>query len=119
MQNIGSLVSHHRSRSMWKVLRILIRAPLMLAVCSFAAQTPASIGELAQAFAHPPDDSRIMIRWWWFGPRVTKTELEREMRQMRAAGIGGFEVQPVYPLEIEGNDSYLSPEFLDDLRFTA
>ena len=39
-----------------------------------------------------------MMRWWWFGPAVTKTELEREMQLMRDGGIGGFEVQPVYPL---------------------
>jgi len=39
-----------------------------------------------------------MMRWWWFGPAVTKPELEREMRLMKEGGIGGFEVQPVYPL---------------------
>ena len=32
-----------------------------------------------------------MVRWWWFGPAVTKPELEREMRAMEAGGIGGFE----------------------------
>src|ERR1051326_8825066 len=60
-----------------------------------------------------------MMRWWWFGPSVTKPELEREMLAMKAAGIGGFEVQPVYPLEVEGNFRYLSPEFLDALKFTG
>src|SRR5207248_2143193 len=72
-----------------------------------------------QAFQHPPDDARVMVRWWWFGPAVTKPELEREMRAMKAGGIGGFEVQPTYPLELEGNFRYLSDEFLDDLRFTG
>ncbi len=38
------------------------------------------------------------MRWWWFGPAVTKPELEREMRLMKEGGIGGFEVQPVYRL---------------------
>ena len=42
-----------------------------------------------------------MVRWWWFGPAVTKPELEREMRIMKEGGIGGFEVQPVYPLELD------------------
>ena len=50
------------------------------------------------SFERPPDDSRIMMRWWWFGPAVTKPELEREMRLMKEGGIGGFEVQPVYPV---------------------
>jgi hypothetical protein len=49
-------------------------------------------------FLSPPDDSRIMMRWWWFGPAVTDEELARELEVMKAGGIGGVEVQPVYPL---------------------
>jgi len=66
-----------------------------------------------------------MMRWWWFGPSVTKPELERELRSMRDAGIGGVEIQPVYPLELDDpetgfhNFPYLSDEFIDDLRFAA
>jgi hypothetical protein len=66
-----------------------------------------------------------MMRWWWFGPAVTKTELEREMRLMKDGGIGGFEVQPVYPLVLDDEAAgiktlpFLSDEFLDALRFTA
>ena len=66
-----------------------------------------------------------MMRWWWFGPAVTDRGLEREMRTMKEGGIGGFEVQPVYPLapddETQGirNASFLSPTFLEALRFTS
>jgi hypothetical protein len=66
-----------------------------------------------------------MMRWWWFGPSVTKGELEREMCLMKEAGIGGFEVQPVYPLALDNEASgiktlpFLSDEFLDVLRFTS
>ncbi len=65
-----------------------------------------------------------MMRWWWFGPTVTKTELEREMRLMKEGGIGGFEIQPVYPVVLDDptkglkNLPFLSPEFLDALKFT-
>jgi hypothetical protein len=85
----------------------------------------AKIDSLKQQFLRPPDDARIMMRWWWFGPAVTKPELEREMRSMKDAGIGGFEIQPVYPLELDNPDRgirnlpFLSPEFLDALHFTA
>ncbi len=63
------------------------------------------------------------MRWWWFGPAVTKPELKRELETMQHAGIGGVEIQPVYPLMLDDpakgikNLQYLSPEFLDDLRF--
>ncbi len=76
-------------------------------------------------FEDPPPDCRIMMRWWWFGPAVIKPELERELRTMKQAGIGGVEIQPVYPLALDDpgngfhNFPYLSDEFIDDLRFAA
>jgi len=66
-----------------------------------------------------------MMRWWWFGPSVTKPELERELRAMKDAGIGGVEIQPVYPLALDDaqigfhNFPYLSGEFIGDLHFAA
>ena len=66
-----------------------------------------------------------MVRWWWFGPAVTKPELEREMNVMKQGGIGGFDVEPTYPLALDGelpglkNLKLLSPEHLEALRFTA
>jgi hypothetical protein len=103
---------------------VTVRSILLLAIflagdtARTAGPSP-TLAELKRSFEHPPDDSRIMMRWWWFGPAVTKTELEREMRLMKEGGIGGFEVQPVYPLTLDGNLTYLSPEFLDALRFTS
>lgn len=85
----------------------------------------AGVDDLQKNFQAPPDDARIMMRWWWFGPSVTKPEIERELRVMRDGGIGGVEVQPVYPLlpddEKNGikNLPYLSDEFLEMLRFTG
>jgi hypothetical protein len=98
----------------------------MAVVCLIAwSATPSSIEQLKSAFKNPPDDARIMMRWWWFGPAVTKPELEREMRLMKEGGIGGFEVQAVYPMALDDpehgfrNATYLSDEFLDALRFTG
>lgn len=90
------------------------------------AATPAdALNALQRAFENPPDDSKIMMRWWWFGPSATKPELEREMIAMKEGGIGGFEVQPVYPLALDDpahgfkNYPYLSEDFLDALKFTG
>jgi hypothetical protein len=83
------------------------------------------IAELQQSFQNPPDDSRIMMRWWWFGPAVSSTEIDRELRLMKESGIGGVEVQPVYPLMLDDsskgikNLSYLSGDFIEALRFAA
>jgi hypothetical protein len=101
-------------------LAILIPAAAVLAM---AADT--NIETLRRPFENPPDDARIMMRWWWFGPGVTKAEIERELRAMKAGGMGGAEVQPVYPMALDDpetgfhNIRYLSDEFLDVLRFTS
>jgi len=87
--------------------------------------TASNIAELERLFQNPPDDSRIMMRWWWFGPAVTKPELEREMRLMKEGGIGGFGVQAGYPVVLDDAANgiralpFLSDEFIEALRFTA
>lgn len=89
-----------------------------LASTPVAAQDP---DPLWRHFLTPPDDAKPMVRWWWFGPSVDDRELDREIAAMKAGGFGGFEVQPTYPLALDGevpgvtNTPYLSPRFLDAL----
>jgi len=93
---------------------------LVLTLFVLQSTVAAQIDVLQKSFLDPPDDSQIMMRWWWFGPAVDNAQLEREMRLMKEGGIGGFEVQPVYPLSLDERISpFLSPEFLNALRFTA
>jgi len=95
---------------------------LSLSALLFAQDSSQS---LRQGFLNPPDDARPLMRWWWFGPAVTKPELQKELETMRGAGIGGVEIQPVYPLMLDDeakdikNLQYLSPEFLDDVSFAS
>src|SRR5712692_11344791 len=86
----------------WCTVRTAILVTALLLVSVSATVPPPAADALAvlrQSFLTPPPDSRIMMRWWWFGPAVTKAELARELATMKAGGIGGVEVQPVYPLE--------------------
>ncbi len=79
--------------------------------------------DLRTGFLNPPADARPLMRWWWFGPAVTKPELKKELEIMNSVGIGGVEIQPVYPLMLDDatkqirNLEYLSPEFLEDVSF--
>src|ERR1041385_8508632 len=70
-----------------------------------ARQAPAV--SIDQLFQKPPADSRIMMRWWWFGPSVTNDEIAREMQRMKEGGIGGFEIAVVYPMRSEEHTSEL------------
>ena len=103
----------------------------LLSAAFAPAQQPASlpdstsISSLHDSFAHPPDDCRIMVRWWWFGPSATNPELQRELEQMKSAGIGGVEIATLYPLALDDpatgfhNYNFVSDEHLDHLRFAA
>jgi hypothetical protein len=99
-----------------------------LALCSLfgagADGQQTSVAHFEQTFANPPQDTRPMMRWWWFGPAVVDSELSRELHVMQVAGIGGVEIQPVYPLALDDpatgikNLPYLSPEFLSAVHFS-
>ena len=105
---------------------VLLSSALALApAAALRAADAAATDTLQKNFAAPPMDTRPLVRWWWFGPAVTKAGLEREINTMKAGGFGGFEVQPTYPLATDGqypglvNIKFLSPEFFDMLGFAA
>ena len=76
------------------------------------------IDDLRAGFAEPPPEATPRMRWWWFGPSVTREELERELTAMAAAGLGGVEVAYVYPLG-PATTEFASDSFLTHLRFAA
>ena len=108
------------------------KAVILILLCAWFVQPPGSTAQqndtlplLEQSFANPPAECRIMMRWWWFGPAVTKPELQRELEQMKAEGIGGVEIATLYPLALDDpktgfhNQQFLSDEHLDAIRFAA
>ena len=102
---------------------LFLRSLLQTSLCH--AQAEIEIAHIKDSFAHPPDDARIMMRWWWFGPAVTKPEIKRELEQMKKAGIGGVEIATLYPLALDDpqsgshNITFLSNEHVDALQFAA
>lgn len=94
--------------------------PILPAV---SQQAQPSIAQIQQQFLSPPDDSKPMVRWWWFGPAVEKTEISRELQQMKADDFGGVELAFVYPQAVDNPDRglknlpFLSPEMLDAVNY--
>jgi len=77
-----------------------------------------------QSFLDPPADAKPMMRWWWFGPALDEAELTREIQAMKRGGIGGVEVQAVYPMSPDTDGlppmrPFLSDRFLKALRHSA
>ena len=113
-----------RERAGFVALSCVVFLPSILQTLLCLAQTEPNLSLLKDSFRHPPDDSRIMMRWWWFGPAVAKPEIKRELEQMKSAGIGGVEIATLYPLVLDDqsglhNMMFLSDEHLDALRFAA
>ena len=113
------------------ISRVKFKNAALLAAVSFALATSAfaDVEQLQKSFIAPPDDARMMARWWWFGPAVTKNGIERELKAMKAGGFGGIELQPTYPLALDGpngsegaqikNLKFMSPEFLQMIGHAA
>lgn len=81
--------------------------------------------QIMEMMTNPPDSTRVCTRWWWFGCAVTREEITRELDFMKEAGIGGVELQILYPVEPDDpeknvkNHFYLSPEYFDYIAFAA
>jgi hypothetical protein len=95
----------------------------MLPVRPLTAQTP--IANLKAHFENPPDDTRPMMRWWWFGAAVEKSEILRELQQMKADGIGGAELAFVYPQVVDDpakglvNEPFVSSAMLENVAYAT
>jgi len=122
---IDSLFPYRRP---YRLVPALLAVAMFLSGSAVRAQTPspeASVRRLHELFKDPPDDSRIMMRWWWFGPAATRPEITRELETMKAAGIGGVEIANLYPLALDDpstsfhNTPFLSKEHLEALRFAV
>lgn len=74
--------------------------------------------DLYENFKDPPSEAKPFVRWWWNGNKLTPGEIRREIRVMKEAGIGGFEINPI---EMPGHGKdvgieslrYLSPAWND------
>lgn len=63
--------------------------------CSNFAEKNKTLDEYYKSFRHPPVTSQVFVRWWWNGNRLDKNEILRELDVMKAAGIGGVEINPI------------------------
>ncbi len=59
-----------------------------------------------ERFKNPPVESQPFVRWWWNGNCVEGKEILRELDVMKAAGIGGVEINPIaMPWEVKKPDT--------------
>jgi hypothetical protein len=88
-----------------------------------ASESQQPSGILFKLFSKPELKYHPYVRWWWNGNKVEAGELVRELRLLKAAGIGGVEINPVeFPSRFEGDDlgkpslQWLSDEWIGMLK---
>ncbi len=104
----------------FRLLRIATLAVLLFTACD-TREDPLPSEELYSLFRDPPMEARPFVRWWWNGDCIEVDELERELDVMKAAGIGGVEINPIaMPVEGEPFDyacyEWLSPEWNERVK---
>jgi hypothetical protein len=74
-------------------LFLLGSAPMLLRTNAWgqrrAWEMPDPVGDLAAAFAAPPDSTRPYVLWMWMGSNVSKQGITADLEAMKDAGIGG------------------------------
>lgn len=104
--------------------RVAVRATLAVAILpalgglanAAVASAAASSDPLWDGFHAPPASVRPFVRWWWNGDKLAAGEILRELDVMKAAGIGGVEINSIKfpasqdPLNIPSLD-WLSPSW--------
>ena len=75
--------------------RMFWRSAAALAALALIAWGQPSTPELAD---WPPitHETRPWTRWWWLGSAVDEAGLTWELEALRAAGLGGVEITPIY-----------------------
>ena len=117
-----------RRAFLWKGSLLTTGYTLMKTMPAFAEKIPLEGSgspdtDLYRLFKDPADVHRPFVRWWWNGDKVEKSELARELRLMKDAGIGGVEINPIkFPARTDDMGKpaiqWLSPEWVDLLQFT-
>lgn len=79
--------------------------------------------DIYQLFKNPSASYRPFVRWWWNGDKVEKAELSRELRLLKAAGIGGVEINPIkFPSRTDDlgklSLQWLTDDWIDALQHT-
>ena len=89
-------------------LRTLLSAALLLLAASAASAQDTG-------WYAPTRENKPFVRWWWLGSAVDREGLTYNLEEFAKAGIGGYEVTPIYGVQgNEANDiQYLSPQWMD------
>lgn len=101
---------------MTRPARLAVAAVLVLASSGIKGQP----GVQSSGWPVVSNETRPWTRWWWLGSALDATTITRELETLRAAGLGGVEITPIYG--VRGGEKqfvpYLSAAWLQLLEHT-
>ena len=104
------------------IVRITLLSLLILGVCLLAGgqgTTNGTIGPLD--WPEPAMENRPGCYWWWPGSAVDEENITWNLETMRAAGMGGATIVPIYG--VKGYEDryiqHLTPEWVDMMSHAA
>ena len=100
---------------------------LLLTLAALVANTgrttlAAGTDPLLSGFQSPPASARPHIWWHWMNGNVTREGITRDLEAMKRVGIAGVQIFTAdleTPVDVPKPLVYMSPEWLDTLRFAA
>jgi hypothetical protein len=93
---------------------------LTIALTLFTCQEKQKQTYISSVWPEITREMKPWTRWWWMGNAVNKTDIERQLASLAAAGFGGVEITPIYGVKGFEDQyiTYLSDEWMEMLDFT-
>lgn len=90
-------MNEHRSiLAVFPMARSGTLARVLLCLCVAVSGVKACAeGALAAQFKTPPSEAGMTLYWVWFGSAITEEMIDRDLANMKAAGISGTVLLPV------------------------
>jgi hypothetical protein len=114
--NTGAQKSTALLSAAFAALALLFAAPWAIAAESAITTAPS-----LRAWPAANLEARPWTYWWWMGSAVDQTNITRELRRYKDAGLGGVHIIPIYGAHGFEDKfiEYLSPKWMEMLRYTV
>jgi len=108
---------------MIKKTLILAAALLALLGCAGGAgSSDASIKELQEGWANPPQSARTRVWWHWMNGNITKDGIKKDLEWMDRVGLGGvhcFDASSNTPIIVKNRLPYMHDDWKDAFAYAV
>lgn len=104
---------------MTSILKKFVTFTVLLSTSISFSETGNSLQKLTEGWQNPARTYKSHTRWWWPGNALTKQDITWQLEQMAEQGFGGVEIMSAWKMYPKGDNDFLSPEFLDLLKFAV